>query len=502
MNEYLKAITNGENIRENINKLKEECDDLSFARAFLAENPDLSALKAVLLGEDAKARKNTALLLGKLAYAAGMTDKTAEKELATLLFNTYKNESTRFVKASYLKALEGLKIDSFVDGLKQRYKELLSYVPSEDEIKHFDEEKKLLIKLLSNEGELSTHRFKGYGAKSNIVITTLPAFRTMIEEELSKNSIKTSSHPLGVLCEETSPTELLRHRFFKELLFAVGSGKVKEDSKECTSYLIDNGFMKILSTYLDGDAPYYFRVSILGADNKDDKTKFIKALSRELETFSNGALINSSNAYEAEIRLVPSKDGDYYPVVSLKSMREHRFDYRRQVLSTSMHPSVAAALVRLSSEYFDEEKNNVILDAACGTGTLLIERCKFKKPYDCYGVDIFGDAITGAKENAQNAGLNINFIKRDFRDFTSKHLFDEIWAEMPSCTKKSETEIIELYRCYFDGFDKLLNEDGKIFLISSDAAAVKKELRRHAGRKLIRDHSIRKKTNTHLFIIG
>ncbi|MCR5388258.1 MAG: methyltransferase domain-containing protein [Lachnospiraceae bacterium] len=502
MNENLKAIIDGENIRENINKLKDACGDLPFARAFLSENKDLSAIKNVISGEDAKARKNAALLLGKLAYAAGMTDKAAERELSKLLFDAYKSENTRFVKSSYLKALEGLKIDEFIPVLKQRYDELLSYTPSEEEVKHIDEEKKLLIKLLSDAGELSSHGFKNYDAKSNLVITTLPAFRSTVSEELSEKGIKTASHPLGVLCEDASPTELLKYRFFKELLFAVGSGKVKENAKECAAYLAENGVLELLSTYLDGKAPYYFRVSILGLDNKDDKTKFIKALSKELEAASKGALINSSNAYEAELRLVPSKDGDFYPVIALKAMSDHRFDYRKQVLSTSMHPSVAAAAVKLASAYFDDNPQKVILDAACGSGTLLIERCKFEKPYDCYGVDIFGDAITGAKENAENAGLKINFIKRNFKDFTSKHLFDEIWAEMPAGVKKSESETAELYKDYFDGFDKLLNEDGKIFLISSDAAAAKKELKKHPDRKLLKDYSIRKKTNTHLFVIG
>ncbi len=502
MNENLKAVQNGVNIRENISKLKDDCSDISFARRFLSENPDLSAIKAVLLSEDAKARKNTALLLGKLAYAAGMTDKTAEDELSSLLFEAYKKENTRFVRASYLKALEGLRTGIFLPELKTRYKELLSYTPSEDELKHIDEEKKLLIKLLADGGELSSHSFKNYDAKSDIVMTMLSAFRTVTEEVLSAKGINVASHPLGLICKDSSPTELLKYRFFKELLFAVGCGKVKEDAKECASFLMENGILETFFKYLEGDAPFYFRVSILGSDNKEDKTKFIKALSKELEALSNGALINSSNAYEGEIRLVPSKDGGYYAALSLKHMADHRFDYRKQVLATSMHPAVAASVVRLAADHFNDNPDKVILDAACGTGTLLIERCKYEKPYDCYGVDIFGEAVTGAKENAENAGLKINFIKRDFRDFTSKHLFDEIWAEMPGTSNKAVSETEELYRAYFNGFDRLLNDEGTVFLISSDAQAVKKELKNHPDRKLLKDYPIRKKTNTHLFVIG
>ena len=41
-----------------------------------------------------------------------------------------------------------------------------------------------------------------------------------------------------------------------------------------------------------------------------------------------------------------------------------------------------------------------MLDPFCGTATLLIERYRRKKAAHLYGVDIFGEAIEGARENA------------------------------------------------------------------------------------------------------
>ena len=57
-----------------------------------------------------------------------------------------------------------------------------------------------------------------------------------------------------------------------------------------------------------------------------------------------------------------------------------------------------------------------------------------------YGIDIFGEAIRGARENASYAGEKINFINRDYFDFTHAYLFDEIITNMPVRGRKSKEE--------------------------------------------------------------
>ena len=60
-------------------------------------------LYAFLSSEDAKIRKNAALILGE----------TNESGAAKALFEAYQRENTRFVKSSYLTAMNGLDIEIY-----------------------------------------------------------------------------------------------------------------------------------------------------------------------------------------------------------------------------------------------------------------------------------------------------------------------------------------------------------------------------------------------------
>ncbi len=61
-------------------------------------------------------------------------------------------------------------------------------------------------------------------------------------------------------------------------------------------------------------------------------------------------------------------------------------------------------LVALAEPYLKE--NAQILDPFCGVGTMLIERDIRVPAREKYGIDIFGEAIRGARENASYAGEN------------------------------------------------------------------------------------------------
>lgn len=82
------------------------------------------------------------------------------------------------------------------------------------------------------------------------------------------------------------------------------------------------------------------------------------------------------------------------------------------MVAASIHPSLAAMLVSLAKPYLKE--NAQILDPFCGVGTMLIERDIAQPAREKYGIDIFGPAIEGARENASLAGEKINFIHRDY----------------------------------------------------------------------------------------
>ena len=119
-----------------------------------------------------------------------------------------------------------------------------------------------------------------------------------------------------------------------------------------------------------------------------------------------------------------------------------------------------------------------------------------------YGIDIFGDAIEGARENATLAGEKINFIHRDYFDFTHGYLFDEIITNMPVRGKKTKEEMDDFYSNFFSKSKSLLTADGKLIFYSNEEGFVKKQLRLHSEYRLLQEFCIREKEHFYLYIVG
>ena len=124
---------------------------------------------------------------------------------------------------------------------------------------------------------------------------------------------------------------------------------------------------------------------------------------------------------------------------------------------------------------------------------MLIERDICVPAREKYGIDIFGDAIAGARENAGLAGEKINFIHRDFLDFKHEYLFDEIITNMPVRGKKTKEEMDAFYGAFFKKAASLLVDNGKIIMYTNEAGFVKKYLRLQANLRLVQEFCIRKK---------
>ena len=165
----------------------------------------------------------------------------------------------------------------------------------------------------------------------------------------------------------------------------------------------------------------------------------------------------------------------------------------------SIHPANAALLVSLAKPYMKEYAQ--ILDPCCGVGTMLIERDICVPAREKYGIDIFGDAIEMARENAALAGEKINFIHRDYFDFKHAYKFDEIITNMPVRGRKTKEEMDDFYAAFFEKSKEVLTDCGIIIMYSNEVGFVKKQLRLHKEYNLLQQFTIRKKTQDTLFII-
>lgn len=490
--EQLKKRTN---LRETLSLLRSAAKEQKTSDELLRIQAEPGLLTGLLAEEDPKVRKNAALLIGELGL----------KEAAEALFLSYQKESTLFVKSSYLSALGRLDASGYLDAYKKRLSVLTGQTPAENEKKHIQEEIRELEKLITGIEGITKHRFTGLKEPADFLLTGSRLLREIILKEAGgvspsvQRSIK--AHPMGMLVHSGELIPFAGLRTYRELLFPVSEKEsILPQPVQAAQAVWDSGFYSLLCGWHDGEPPFYFRLELRCAWELDKKTAFAKRFCLQLEQLSGRRLINSTTDYEVEIRLIETREGTLAPFFKLFTLPVKRFSYRKNVISSSIHPALAAALVQLALPYLKE--NAQIIDPFCGVGTMLIERDIRVPAREKYGIDLFGEAVSKARENTALAGQRINYINRDYFDFSHGYKFDEIITNMPLRGRKTKEETDAFYASFFEKSREILAPQGIIILYSNEEGFVKKQLRLNAGYKLLQEFCIREKDHFHLFIIG
>ena len=445
------------------------------------------SIQSFLMHEDAKVRKNAAQILGLLALP----------DTAEALFRAYEGEEKRFVKSAYLQALLAFDCQAYANAFRERYAKLCAAPVREEERKHVREEIKALEKIIHKLNGAKKHRFTGYDREYEMILTTHPKFREVTLEQLGNR--KSSLVPFGVRVTTCALREILQIRTFRELLFLTDAVRHIEASPQAVAdALFESDLMQMLCAMHEGEPPFYFRIEFKGGD-MERRGDFIRRIASCIEEKFQRKLINSTDHYEFEIRLLPNRDQTLFACLKFYTIPMRRFSYRKNASALSMHPVTAALLMRLAGPYLKEGAQ--VLDPFCGVGVLLVERDFLVPAGDMYGVDIFGEAILMARENARAAGMNINYINRDIFDFTHKYLFDEIVTDMPARGKKTKEEQDQFYGRFFEKASSLLRSQGVIVMYSDENGFVKKQLRLRPDFYLKKEYCIREKEGYYLFII-
>ena len=117
MEQLLNELVENKNIRTNLSTLRQTIKDEEKKAELLTQVGKQEALfLSFLQSEDAKTRKNAALLFGDLAYQNALE----------ALYEAYVSENTLFVKASYLQAMAELDVSEKMPELKEKLTELLA----------------------------------------------------------------------------------------------------------------------------------------------------------------------------------------------------------------------------------------------------------------------------------------------------------------------------------------------------------------------------------------
>ncbi len=489
---YFEELEQHINIRENLSLLRSEVKNEDVRKKVLARIGEGEILMDFLGSEEPKVRKNAALLLGDLQL----------QQAAGSLLRAYQVEDKLFVKSSYLVALGKLDYSEYLDVFKERRDELAAMDIPENEKKHIGEELRELEKLITDVEGITRHRFTGLAESRNILLATNRELRNVTMAEVSGLSAdvrrSASLHPLGVLVHTKDLIPFTKLRTYRELLFPI-EGKFAAKPEEAAAAIWRSDMTKSLRESHREDTPFYFRLELKSRMELDKKSAFAKRFGVELERLSARSLINSTRDYELEIRLVETKDGGFVAFYKLFTVPMKRFSYRKHAIAASIHPATAAMLVQLAQPYLKE--NAQILDPFCGVGTMLIERDIRVPAREKYGIDIFGDAIRMARENAAAAGEKINFINRDYFDFKHDYKFDEIITNMPVRGKKSREEMDEFYGAFFRKSKEILASDAVILMYSNEEGFVKKQLRLQSEYRLVQEYCVREKDHFYLFVI-
>ena len=373
------------------------------------------------------------------------------------------------------------------------------YEPPLEEQKHIQDEIKELRRLVIQfDGGISRHVFTGYDKPQDFILTTLKNYQDTTSVQVESGA--TRMIPMGVQVVGGNIREALKIRTFRELLFTLRCDKnLPPKPSVIAGELAKSNMIRILKELHQEQDPFYFRLEIKSPMPLDKKSAFAKKLAAEIEQRTRHFLINSTEHYEAELRFVQNRNGGFYPCMKLYTIPMKRFSYRKYTTSASMHPSLAALLAELASSWLTDHAR--VLDAFCGTGTLLMERMYALNVRSAYATDTFAEALQGARENAGIAHMNIHFVHRSFFDFTHDQKFHEIWADMPVRGQKTKEEQDAFYHDFFEHARKLLAVRGRIFMFCNESGLAKKYMRLNPDLHLKQEFCIREKDGAYFFII-
>ena len=494
-----------------------------------------------LTHEDAKTRKNAALVLQTIAEEYGMDifgDDQVEDpatsdeaptasdlpsaEVASYLYAAYKAEETMFVRSAYLEALKCFDCEPYRAELMERLTFLKEESWAEGDLKHVREERHAIESLFEAPASEMKSEFKGLDREMGILLVIDEAVREAAQTELGAGA---KVVPGGVRLTTSSWKKVQSCRLYKEALFPVPLRKGSQITvSNMGSLVADSKLIPMVDELLKaagdstqtgsagenavsvgnaaenagsvgsagenaGAREHPFRMEIRSSSDEDRSGTALKRAAAELEEASKGRLRNSKTAYEFTLVLMAKRDGSLSPYIKLPDSTDHRFDYRKNSEATSMSAVMAAEAVQMIRPYLKDGAQ--VIDPFAGVGTLLIERAKAVPHGDLYATDIYGHAVIGGRENAELAGVNISYINRDFFDFKHDYPFDEVITEFPDLFNKEAEEKEEFFRNFFRSAMEVTADKAMLFLISAEDKAMHKHIRLNPELRIVSEIEFR-----------
>ncbi|MBO6061068.1 MAG: HEAT repeat domain-containing protein [Clostridia bacterium] len=431
----------------------------------LRENAELlEKTREAISAESPKLRRNAARLAGALK------DEGALEPLTEALLS----EQTRFVRPSQLLAL------GFIGGEKALAAlENYSVPPAADEteIKHFNEETEALTLALRSLRPKQEHAFTGLKTEHKLELRAPDMLTHQLETELEELGLKSFDIRRSSLKTETADYPgLFEARCFTEALFPIAQcGPTEEEIAKKAAPALE----ALMREAHSGEPPYRFRVELDTSSvlTPAERAAKVKAIAAKVE---NGSLANAPSDYEVELR-VEGNERSVRLYAKLYTYPDTRFAYREGSIPASMSPAVAAAVLRLASEYLSV--NARVIDPCCGSGTFLIERGLMSPCASLTGVDIAHRAIDIARRNSELAGVNAKYTVNDILRFECHRPYDELIANLPFGNRVgSHSSCEKLYSGLLQKLPQLVKKGGVAILYTMEFTLLKKLIREQGQR--------------------
>ena len=468
-------ICEDKDVRQNLIALRGalagEEDVKRFARLL---GGDFDVLTGLLDREDPKVRRNAALILGEMET----------EDVLPFLFHAWEKEETLYVRADYLRAMKKLDCSPYHKAFAKRRDELLRAEVSAEAGKHVREELHALDALLAVGGSTRKHVFTGgKNGTADVILVTGPFVREATARQIHTGTVRLLHSAVRV--DGADLNEVLAIRTYVRILFPFEADPViSADAAKAGEELGALQIPKVLDGLHDGGGVYRYRIDVRVEADAREKAKFIRRCCERLERACAGRLMNSASDYEVEIRLVGRKDGSYIPMLSLFTIPDRRFAYRKEYVADSISPVQAAAVMQLAKPYLREGAQ--VLDPFCGVGTMLVERNYCVQASDLYGLDLYGDAIEKARANTKITGMQIHYINRDYLTFRHDYLFDEIVSDLPNRSSSPELTLVQLYERFLVKSADVLADQAVLVLYTMQPALLEACLKSQQERYVIK----------------
>ena len=244
MRDEFEKLLKKEDIRATLSTIRSEVKDQEQKEELLKLlDGKEELLETFLMDEDAKTRKNAALLIGDIKLQSA---KDA-------LLEAYAKEQTLFVKSSYLTALKQLDTEEDLAYFKERLMEQKDREIPENEKKHAAEEIRELSEIIAKYEGIKKHVFCGLKEPHEMLLLTNREQREATLTE-SREAIgaavqrKAELHPLGVLIFSKEVLPFAKLRTYRELLFPIHTeGKLPKNANEAAKLLWESDLYRFLT---------------------------------------------------------------------------------------------------------------------------------------------------------------------------------------------------------------------------------------------------------------